>query len=614
MATDIQSVVWKFYNNAIARTTYADTPSAVYEYLGRLGFTKPGVTNRWKDAAASINYQYRGDIDMQNKVALGTISVAPINALFVNNEQGLWYDPSQFDTMFQDSAGTTPVTAAGDPAGLILDKRLWGGRTLAQVVAGQPELITNGSFVTNDLTGWTNNSTGTGTASGATGAAVLIGTDGSNRGQIAQGFTTVVGRWYRFAWNNALTSGSITISKSDAAASQSNAVAVFSTGTQLFFVATATTTYFRAVTNTGGGNGSIDNISVKEIPGNHASQATSAARPVLARVPFGGRRNLLIRTEDYSTGWTLTNASGGASRNGNVLTFGSNALDRFVQSNVTLAAAQHTGSIVLSGTGAVRLYLIGGDGTAGTPTNVTLTSTPTRYSVTRTPAGSGSVGGIGIYNNAGGSPSTVTIDQAQLETGAAFTAYQKVTSTHDVTEAGKADCWHLSFDGSDDFLVTGNVDFTGGDEIVAVGGIRKIAAATSIIAELSVSADANTASFQLATLSSGDYFKCSVRGSGTLQSAIYSAGLAVTRVMSGLGSISSDTTKLRLNGIEVNSNSNDLGSGPFGNYPIYIGRRGGSSLPFAGHLYGLVVRAGLPDAGQLAAVEQYMAGKTGVSF
>ena len=33
-----------------------------------------------------------------------------------------WFDPSDLSTMFQDAAGTTPVTAAGQPVGLILDK------------------------------------------------------------------------------------------------------------------------------------------------------------------------------------------------------------------------------------------------------------------------------------------------------------------------------------------------------------------------------------------------------------------------------------------------------------------------------------------------------------
>lgn len=42
--------------------------------------------------------------------------------LYAAGEQGAWYDPSDLSTMFQDSAGTTPVTAVGQPVGKILDK------------------------------------------------------------------------------------------------------------------------------------------------------------------------------------------------------------------------------------------------------------------------------------------------------------------------------------------------------------------------------------------------------------------------------------------------------------------------------------------------------------
>jgi hypothetical protein len=42
-------------------------------------------------------------------------------SLFRNSEQGVWYDPSDFSTLFQDSAGTTPVTAVEQPVGKILD-------------------------------------------------------------------------------------------------------------------------------------------------------------------------------------------------------------------------------------------------------------------------------------------------------------------------------------------------------------------------------------------------------------------------------------------------------------------------------------------------------------
>ena len=60
--------------------------------------------------------------------------------LFASGEQGLWLDPSQMSTMFTDSAGTTSVTAAGDPVGLILDQSRGG---LSQIGA---DLVTNGTF------------------------------------------------------------------------------------------------------------------------------------------------------------------------------------------------------------------------------------------------------------------------------------------------------------------------------------------------------------------------------------------------------------------------------------------------------------------------------------
>lgn len=42
--------------------------------------------------------------------------------LFTGSLVGMWYDPSDLSTLFQDSAGTTPVTADGQPVGKMLDK------------------------------------------------------------------------------------------------------------------------------------------------------------------------------------------------------------------------------------------------------------------------------------------------------------------------------------------------------------------------------------------------------------------------------------------------------------------------------------------------------------
>jgi hypothetical protein len=60
--------------------------------------------------------------------------------LFADGEVGGWYDPSDLSTLFQDSAGTTPVTAVGQPVGLMLDKS-GNGNSLTQTTdARRPTL------------------------------------------------------------------------------------------------------------------------------------------------------------------------------------------------------------------------------------------------------------------------------------------------------------------------------------------------------------------------------------------------------------------------------------------------------------------------------------------
>lgn len=68
-------------------------------------------------------------VPLRNGVPIGLGSVAgfgttPFNPsqLFSAGEQGVWYDPTDFSTLFQDSAGSTPVTAVEQSVGLILDK------------------------------------------------------------------------------------------------------------------------------------------------------------------------------------------------------------------------------------------------------------------------------------------------------------------------------------------------------------------------------------------------------------------------------------------------------------------------------------------------------------
>lgn len=57
-------------------------------------------------------------------------------SLFTGGYTGVWYDPSDLSTLWQDSARTTPVTADGDPVGCIDDKS-GNGKHLTQATAGK---------------------------------------------------------------------------------------------------------------------------------------------------------------------------------------------------------------------------------------------------------------------------------------------------------------------------------------------------------------------------------------------------------------------------------------------------------------------------------------------
>jgi len=59
-------------------------------------------------------------------------------APFVGLQSDIWLDPSDLTTLFQDAAGTTPVTTAGQSVALIRDKSGKGNHGLQAVVARRP--------------------------------------------------------------------------------------------------------------------------------------------------------------------------------------------------------------------------------------------------------------------------------------------------------------------------------------------------------------------------------------------------------------------------------------------------------------------------------------------
>ena len=88
----------------------------------------------------------------------------------------------------------------------------------------------------------------------------------------------------------------------------------------------------------------------------------------------------------------------------------------------------------------------------------------------------------------------------------------------------------------------------------------------------------------------------------------------ITNVLTGIGDIAGDLAILRVNGVEAGRSTADQGTGNYGNYPLFTGRRGGTTLPANTRDYGLIIVGRALTASEIANTEKWMAGKTGVTL
>lgn len=287
----------------------------------------------------------------------------------------------------------------------------------------------------------------------------------------------------------------------------------------------------------------------------HATQPTTAAAPIYGIHPKTGIRNLLTDTDAMAT------------------------------QNVTVAAGTHTLSFTGSGTvtltGAAAGSLIGGG---------TLTFTATAGTLTLTVVGS--------------------VTFAQLERGSVATAYQKVVTRYEITEAGVPSVHYLYGGGASDprWMVTPAINFTGTDKMTVWAAVRKLSTSAGMIAELSTNSNVTNGSFYLVpgnvATAAGAYYAFGSRG--TIHAPVESPAnyaAPITNVLAGIGDISGDVSTLRVNGAQVATSAADQGTGNYGNHALYLMMRGGSQFPFFGYFYGLIARGAQSSAAQLAMVE-----------
>ena len=427
-------------------------------------------------------------------------------ALFASGEQGTWYDPSDWTTLFQDSAGTLPVTAVEQPVGKILDKS---------------------------------------------------------------------------------------------------------------------------------GNG------------NHASQSTTTSRPILRNL-----YNMLTYTEQFDNAvWVPTNLlefGSGSVANATTSPDGTQTADLLVPNNTSgfhqmmynvginyVAGNSYTVKIYVQSAGYTTFTFVSGNNAIFPSSSVLTISNGTHvgdgwylHSYTATAIASGSaniyfrIGGASPY--AGNGTSGIYIWGASLvPANEASLPYQRVVTNTPGTGVYDSDVTkfpvYLAFNGVESCLITGNINFSATDKMSVFAGVRKLSdAALGVVTELSAATSTNNGTFCIFAPGSilsdryGWRSKGTIAAEPTATSSVYVAPSTV--IYTGLGNITGDSAILRLNSTQISVVTTDQGSGNFGNYPLYVGRRGGTELPFNGRMYSLIVRGALTSSPQLEQTEQWVAAKTGVTL
>jgi uncharacterized membrane protein len=203
---------------------------------------------------------------------------------------------------------------------------------------------------------------------------------------------------------------------------------------------------------------------------------------------------------------------------------------------------------------------------------------------------------------------TIRFSRPQLEGGSVVTAYQRVDSEFNITEQGQRDCYGVRADGTDDFYTTASTDFTGTDKVTVFAAVRKLSdATTGTIVELSANVGSNNGSFLLRGPSgaAANYLFTS-KGTSVSDNFVTTLASPVTNIIAAQADIGADVNIVRVNGVQEGSVTTDQGTGNYGNYPLYLFRRAGTTLPFNGDLYAFIVAGGSYPLSTIQRVERIL--------
>jgi hypothetical protein len=489
-------------------------------------------------------------------------------------------------SLFQDNAGTAAVYGIEQPIGLALDLRFGGLRG--------PEVNPDVGF--DNPGAWTP----AGTApnwSVANGIASITATSTGNR-WISCGNRLTVGKYYEIFADVVVVAGGVLpdVSASPVFATTSGRkhwILQASTQTLQFLAQPAFV-------------GSIDNVSVREVYGCHAVQTTTGDRPVL-----GGLLNQIRSTEDVSNVafWTRAGTVAVAQATGatlpagivsySTITFASTG-DYVLQMINRVVAVGDKWSMSHYTNSATRLLHFGGATLAGTDVYSAedVGGGWYRHKLTRTFTAASASGAIQllIYGLVAAINTPYLTTGVQMENAGIVGRYQRVYTAADYDAIGFAK--GARFNGVNSWMWIPSLDMTGSDKLAMVLSGRKDAdAPAGVPVEFSANYSANNGTFAMFTPSTQSIGEVlfAAKGTATQFPAQTGQPVAVAQVWGGIADIAAGMTILRINGVAVQTRSAPLGTGNFGSFPLYIGRRAGTSLPFNGVIYRLVVRGGAAD-------------------
>jgi hypothetical protein len=204
---------------------------------------------------------------------------------------------------------------------------------------------------------------------------------------------------------------------------------------------------------------------------------------------------------------------------------------------------------------------------------------------------------------------------AMLNTGSSAGTYQRIAAATDYATAGFLPYLALV---TDDSMATGSIDFTATDKMAVVAGVTKNSdASAQIICELSATSSAgNNGSFAIISALSPSNYAFYLYGTALASRTATTYASPITNVLSVKYDISQSTVPNevapQINGVVPTlADAGGAGTGNFGNYPLYIGRRNNATLPFDGRIYQMVICGKTLSASELASTEAFVNTKTG---